>query len=56
MNKKNVSVISAKIPLEKMPIEEKIKLLNVIDKSFISGYIERALSEQQRSSVKSKAQ
>ena len=34
--------------LEKMSIEEKLKLLSETDKAFIHGYVERAFIEQQR--------
>ena len=34
--------------LQKMPMEEKLKLLSETDKAFIHGYIERALIEQNR--------
>jgi len=43
MNKKEVMA-----KLEKMPVEEKLKLLSETDKAFIHGYIERALVEQHR--------
>ena len=38
--------------LEKIPMEEKLKLLSEIDRAFIRGYIERALFEQQRAANK----
>jgi hypothetical protein len=34
--------------IEKMPMEEKVKLLSVTDKAYIRGFIERAVIEQQR--------
>jgi hypothetical protein len=43
MNEKEVMA-----QIEKMPLEEKIKLLSVTDKAYIRGYIERAVFEQQR--------
>jgi hypothetical protein len=43
MNEKEVMA-----QIEKMPMEEKIKLLSVTDKAYIRGYIERAVFEQQR--------
>jgi len=39
-----------KNPPKKLPIEEKLKLLDDIDKAYIRGYIDRALAEQKRKS------
>ena len=39
-----------KNPHKKLPIEEKLKLLDDIDKAYIRGYIDRALAEQKRKS------
>jgi hypothetical protein len=33
--------------IEKMTMEEKVKLLSVTDKAYIRGFIERAVFEQQ---------
>jgi hypothetical protein len=33
--------------IEKMSMEEKVKLLSVTDKAYIRGFIERAVIEQQ---------
>ena len=38
--------------LQKMPMEEKLKLLSETDKAYIRGYIERALIDQQSAKAK----
>jgi hypothetical protein len=35
--------------LEKMPIEEKIKLLSETDKAYVRGYIDKAVQDFQKS-------
>jgi hypothetical protein len=35
--------------LEKMPIEEKIKLLSETDKAYVRGYIDKAIQDFQKS-------
>ena len=41
--------------LEKLPMEEKLKMLSDTDKAFIRGYIERAVIEQQRGKTPKRA-
>jgi len=57
MKKKGVTIKSGikpqeENPLKKLPIEERLKLLNDVDKAYIRGYIDRALVEQRRKSPK----
>ena len=47
LSKKNQS---EKNPHNKLQIEEKLKLLDDVDKAYIRGYIDRALAEQKRKS------
>jgi len=42
----------AKSKFEKMPLEEKLKLLTEKDKAYIKEYIEKAFSEQQQAQSK----
>jgi hypothetical protein len=48
MNEKIMNEKEVMVKIEKMPMEEKIKLLSVTDKAYIRGFIERAVFEQQR--------
>jgi len=55
MKKEGVTAKSDKSPAnkkppKKLPIEEKLKLLDDVDKAYIRGYIDRALAEQKRKS------
>ena len=46
MKKEEVAAKADKNPAKKLSIEEKLKLLDDVDKAYIHGYIDRALAEQ----------